>query len=445
MRTRSRRLTPCADFSKGADLTDKEFLKRVAKYVLTSALAIAAAVYMVYHIVSMFKTDMKVEPVQAAEISNQLTLTGVVFRDETVVYGQSGGAVRMFPNGEKVRKNAVVVRVYDTIRSDDRALSAIEKKIDILTDSNRVSDTGTKNTDAKISKLYYTLRLKAEEGDYATLTEKADELLVLLNRREIITNERLNFNTEIADLQAQREKLISSSEGDAYEVRSPAAGYFSSYVDGYEGVFTSAAAKELGYEELSALLDSRPEKTNVTEEGYAVGKIAPSAVWYICADTDRDTARKLTEGATYRISFPMAGSETDFTLLRIVTENKGEGAVLVFSTDYLSRDIGSVRKQTVSVIREKTVGLRVPVSAVRMNEDGEVGVFILKNDKVTFRKIEIIAEQDGYCIAREYSPDEEGYADMLHKYDNLIVSGKGLKEQTEPDGETEEYEIRIFG
>ena len=84
MRTRSRRLTPCANFSKGADLTDKEFLKRVAKYVLTSALAIAAAVYMVYHIVSMFKTDMKVEPVQAAEISNQLTLTGVVFRDETV-------------------------------------------------------------------------------------------------------------------------------------------------------------------------------------------------------------------------------------------------------------------------------------------------------------------------------------------------------------------------
>ena len=85
------------------------------------------------------------------------------------------------------------------------------------------------------------------------------------------------------------------------------------------------------------------------------------------------------------------------------------------------------------------------MGAIRMNEDGEVGVFILKNDKVTFRKIEIIAEQDGYCIAREYSPDEEGYADMLHKYDNLIVSGKGLKEQTEPDGETEEYEIRIFG
>ena len=38
-----------------------------------------------------------------------------------------------------------------------------------------------------------------------------------------------------------------------------------------------------------------------------------------------------------------------------------------------------------------------------------------------------------------------GAQQLLGKYDNLIVSGKGLKEQTEPDGETEEYEIRIFG
>ena len=35
---------------------------------------------------------------------------------------------------------------------------------------------------------------------------------------------------------------------------------------------------------------------------------------------------------------------------------------------------------------------------------------------------------------------------MLHKYDSLIISGKGLKEQAEEaDGDTTDYEIRIFG
>ena len=95
---------------------------------------------------------------------------------------------------------------------------------------------------------------------------------------------------------------------------------------------------------------------------------------------------------------------------------------------------------------ERIEGLRVPVSAVRTNENNQTGVYILKNNKVTFRRIEILDEKDGSCIVKEFSPDEEGYAEMLHKYDSLIISGKGLKEQAETDdGETTDYEIRIFG
>jgi multidrug efflux pump subunit AcrA (membrane-fusion protein) len=417
------------------------------KYVLTSIIALAAMVYMGYHLYSMFKTGMTVEPVQSAEISNQLTLTGVIFRDERVVYGAtSGGVVRMFSNGEKVSKNAVVAKIYDTLRTEDRTLSRIENDLSILAESNKISDTSTKNTDAKINKLYYTIRLKSEEGDYATVAEKTEELLILLNRREIIVNARLNFNTEIADLRAQREKIVSAATGEHEDVKTPVSGYFYSYADGYENVFTSEAALKLGYEDLSSLLESEAEKQS-QEDGYAVGKMAQSAVWYLCMKTDRESAAGLSEGKTYPVSFPMAsGSEIDFTLERIVTQNGGEGAVLVFSTSTLSADIGSARKQTVSVIQEKTVGLRVPVTAVRTNDEGEIGVFILKNDRTTFRKIQILTEQDGYCLVREFSPDEEGYSEMLHKYDNLVTSGKGLKEQkAEDDGETTEYEIRIFG
>lgn len=391
---------------------------------------------------------MRVEPVQYAEQSENLTLTAVIFRDERVIYGdRNGGVVRLYSNGEKVNKNAVVARVYDTLTTEDYTLANIEKRLNILTDSNKVNDNTTKNTDAKISKLYYTIRLKSEEGDFSTVTEKTDELLVLLNRREIIVNSRLNFNTEIADLKAMRDRMLSSGAGVGYDVKTDISGYFSSFVDGYEDVFTSDKALEYGYKELSELLDGDPDSLSVTDRGYAVGKVAHLPTWYICAKTDKDTAYKLSEGKTYTIGFPMAsGSETEFTLRRIITEDGGKGAVLVFSTDIQSREIGSARKQTVSVTMEKTTGLRVPVSAVRTDDDDNVGVYILKNNKVTFRKIEILTERDGYCIVKEYAPDEEGYAEMLHKYDSLIISGKGLKEQVDTDdGETTEYEIRIFG
>ena len=337
--------------------------------------------------------------------------------------------------------------VYDSFYAEDYELSKLDRKIAILTESNKESDNTLKNLDAKINRLYYTVRLKSEEGDFSSVSEKSDELLVLLNRREILINARLNYNQEIAELKAQRERIISSGKGESEGVETPVSGYFYGYVDGYENLFTAEAAKEYQYEELSALMRQPAQELSVTAEGYAVGKTALDSKWYICAETDRDTAYKLSNENKYSISFPTAsGSETEFMLERVVTDYGGDGAILVFSTDMQERDLGSARKQTVSLVLEKTEGLRVPVSAVRTNDENEVGVYILKNDKTTFRKIEILTESDGYCIVKEYAPDEEGYSEMLHKYDNLIVSGKGLKEEANvEDGETTDYEIRIFG
>lgn len=391
---------------------------------------------------------MRVEPVQAAEQTQSVTLTGIIFRDERVVYGESGGGViRLYANGEKVSKNATVARVYDTFRSEDYALTSLDRKISILTDSNKVSDNTTKNLDAKINRLYYTIRLKSEQGDFSSVAEKTDELLVLLNRREILVNARLNFNAEIAEYKARRDELISSGSGLSTEVKTPVSGYFSSCVDGYENLFTAKAATELSYEDLAELMDQPAQELSVTKDGYAVGKIAHDSKWYLCAVTDKDTAYKLTEGEKYTVAFPTAsGSEKEFTLMRIITQNGGNKAVIVFGTDIQSRELGEARKQTVSLVMERIEGLRVPVSAVRTDEENHTGVYILKNNKVTFRKIEILSEKDGYCIVKEYAPDEEGYSEMLHKYDSLIISGKGLKEAAEEaDGETTDYEIRIFG
>ncbi len=260
--------------------TDKEVLKKGIIYVLSSLLAIAAIVYIVYHIVSYFKEDMRVEPVQYAEQSENLTLTAVIFRDEQVIYGdRSGGVVRLYSNGERVGKNAVVARVYETLRTEDYTLSRIEKRLGILTESNKISDNTTKNTDAKINKLYYTVRLKSEEGDFSTLSEKTDELLILLNRREIIVNARLNFNTEIADLKAMRDRMLASGSSVGYDVTTDVSGYFSGFVDGYENIFTSDKALKYGYKELSGLLRSEADELSVTDKGYAVGKVAQLPTW----------------------------------------------------------------------------------------------------------------------------------------------------------------------
>lgn len=424
-------------------ITDKTYLKKVGVYIGTSLLAVLAIVYIVYHIVSYFKTDMKVEPVQSIEISDSLTFTAVIFRDEQIVYSQSrGGVVRLYANGEKVAKNAEVANVYETLESRDSELTSIDKRINILEKSNKVSDTSVKNIDAKINRLYYTIRQKTEEGDITSAADKTDELLVLLNRREIIVNSRLDYNAEIAELKRQRELIVSSGSGAFETVSSPASGYFYSSADGYETLFTSEAAEKYSYKDLKALLNSSGGENS----GYAVGKIATSAAWYLCAQISRDEALTLSVNSVYTVDFTMSnGNKTDFELIRILMSDDGGDALVVMKTTTLNKDIGNARKQTVSVKNEEITGLRIPQSAVRVNENGEVGVYILKNNLVKFRRADIISSKEGYYIAKEYDPEDELYPVMVHKYDNLIVSGKNIKEDVEIEAEDMEYSIRIFG
>jgi hypothetical protein len=80
-----------------------------------------------------------------------------------------------------------------------------------------------------------------------------------------------------------------------------------------------------------------------------------------------------------------------------------------------------------------------------VNEEGEQGVFILKNNRTTVRYSDVIDSIEGYYIVREFSPEDEDYAKYLHRNDVLIVRGKNLREQINlPEEESTEYRIRIF-
>ena len=420
-------------------------VKKVIIYILSGALAIAVTVYLIYHIVKLFNTEMTVETVQAAELSNTVNVTGVVFRDETVLYGTRYGSLdRLYSDGERTAKDAAVVRIYEKMGDSDNELARIDRQLSILAESGSVSENSTRAVDAEINRLYYAVRQKAEDGDYGGISIKLRRLLINMNRREIITNNRVNFNEETAALKARRDAIVRSSGTPLETVYTPVSGYFIYDVDGYENVMTGKALKNVTYEGLRSLLGSSAEAPDAASYGYAVGKIATSTEWYLCAELDAKTAMKLEEGRDYQVSFSLS-PDTDITLTLEKILTGADGSVIIMSSTQQPGDFISARKQTVAIKTDVTAGLRVPVSAVRVNENGEQGVYILKNNRTTFRLIDIIESIEGYYIVREYAPEDEKYSVSLHRYDTMIVRGKNLTEQINlPDEETTEYKIRIF-
>ena len=420
-------------------------IKRIIIYILSGALAIAVSVYLIYHIVKLFNTEMTVETVEAAELSDAVTATGVIFRNETVLYGTRYGSLdRLLSNGERAAKDSEVVRIYEKTGDSDTELALIDRQLAVLAESGSVSDNSTKAVDAEINRLYYAVRQKAEDGDYGGITAKLKRLLINMNRREIITNNRVNFNAEIASLKERRDGIVRSGGAPIETVYTPISGYFLYDVDGYERILTADALKNATYSGLRELLDAKAEQNEATAYGYAVGKIAPSAEWFLCAELDLKIAMNLEEGREYGVTFSLSpDQELKLTLDKILTG--ADSAVIVMSSTVMPADFNSSRKQTVQIRAESVTGLRVPVSAVRVDENGRQGVFILKNNRTTFRYIDVLDSIEGYYIVRELHPEDENYAQYLHRNDVMIVRGKNLKEQINlPEEESTEYRIRIF-
>ncbi len=407
---------------------DKEYLKRAGLYVGSALLAILAIVYVVYHLVNAFSNDITFDEAQYSTVDEKIISDGYIFRDEMILYTSRDGILdSYFAEGEHVKAHSKVAAVYSNSSKDVREkILQIDKKIKILNESNAVfadESLNTKYIDKQISEMYYLICEKLSSGDYLYASEKTDELLVLLNKREIITNKRLNYNNEIAGYEAQKHSLVGVGEGAFDVVKTPYSGYYYSYTDGYEKLFSTSVLENITLDEFNALTLSSPESFD-GENGYSAGKIINEHSWYIACKADKTAAASFAEGSVYSVLFPYeANLSVDFTLERIVSSPKDDEALLIFKTNTVPVNFSFARRQTVEIVYKKTEGVRIPSNALHM-VDGQTGVYILDENVVRFIKTDIIYEGDGYYISKtDYEEDTEV---RLKEHDRIILTGKEL-------------------
>lgn len=408
---------------------DKEYLKRVGVYVAMALLSILVIVYVVYHIINSFSNDIIFEEAKYTVSDEKVISDGYIFRDETVLYTSFDGILNSyFEEGEHVKAHSEVACVYSGTYSDvSEQLKVIDKKLDILKKSNvslGAEAYDTKYTDKQINQLYYLICEKISQGDFEYAGEKSKELLVLLNKREIITNKRLNFNNEISVYESKRQSLVGNGDVPSDTVKTKIPGYYYSTTDGYETVFTVQSLENMTVDEFKVLSTSSPVK-NSGQGRYAAGKIAGSHDWYIVCTVDKMTASEFEQDSLYGIYFPYeAGMTIEFTLERTVSTPKDEESLLIFKTDTVPSGFSFERRQNIEITYKATEGIKIPSDALHLS-NGEHGVYILDNNVIRFIKTDIIYEGDGYYISKtDYGEgDTERH---LREHDRIILGGKEL-------------------
>ena len=104
-------------------------------------------------------------------------------------------------------------------------------------------------------------------------------------------------------------------------------------------------------------------------------------------------------------------------------------SLVVFRCTLMNDDLVSLRKVNGKIVLNEFVGLKVNRDAIRIDENGNTGVYVRRGNIVNFRSLNIIYSEDSFVIASK--PDEESGIVLpythLKQYDEVIISGKELK------------------
>lgn len=409
---------------------DKKYLRNVGIYILTAILSILLIAYIIYHLVNSFSSEVETMAANVVTVSETYTAEAYIFRNETVLYSDVSGSVNyLFDDGTRVAKYDEVAKIYSGNDTEDieAQVSDIERQISILENSSAVKDTTVSDSsviDSRIDSLYYTIEAKINDGDLDYVLRRKDELLTLLNKRQMILGLTDGFSSRIAELEAQKKELTASLDGEGSPVKTEVSGYLYSEVDGYEDIFTADAIDNFTIDDFYKMIESEPKSV-----ADAVAKIATNYKWYIACEVPSVHQQFYTEGNSYTVNFPYCGGASiPMELYRIVTGARSENIILVFETGNVPQDFNYLRKQSVEIVQQSYTGYRVPVSAVRIVDDKK-GVYVKSGNTAVFKEIIPLTELDGYFIVKEQDKvNDKEYASKLGMYDLVIVKGKKMYE-----------------
>ncbi len=359
--------------------------------------------------------------------------TGWFFRDEVILEESTLRVEVLCAEGERVGKGDAVVRLYaneqgyELQQELDDARSTLAGLQYILSRTGSSADSVALDED--IVDTFTALRLAASDGELTQLSEEADELRSLIFRRDYTYNGTDALTHQIDQVEQRIEALTQQTSGVYEAVKAPAAGLYSARVDGYESLCA-----------LSALEGLTPADLDKLEEGggrvgNSVGKIVTSSGWYFACTLTQEQMRSLY-GAN-RVTLRFSDSSREFTaeIYSVSQEQEGRFAV-VFTSDAYAAQVTGLRRQNVDIIIGSATGFRVPKRAVRVAEDGTLGVYRVSGAQAQWVAIDILwEEEDYYLIAQAPKTDENGKelemsafekASRLRVGDSVIVKGEGI-------------------
>ena len=366
-----------------------------------------------------FHRSVSVSVAYTGQVTDSLSVTGWVVRQETPLPDTSGTLLRQVQEGEKVHAGQTVAMAYAS-KSALEVVSQLEdtelklQQLQFARSSFLDSDAALK-VDSDISDSILRLHIATADGDYATATQEMSAMKTAVLKRSYSYESLEQIDQAIAQTRSDISTLQNQLSG-ATSVKTAVAGVYSGSTDGSEEALTP-----------DFLADVTPARLDALSTGSAVksaGKIITDNTWYFAANIPAQQARELQVGqeVTLRLSKGLQQDAPAY-VQSISAEEDGQVAVVLSCTRYISQ-VTLLRHQQGEILLREYKGLRVPSAALRMDEEGSLQLFCRLGAYVCSKPVDLVYRGDGFCLVRsaQGATDER----ILRQGDLVISTARAL-------------------
>lgn len=395
-------------------------------------LAVTAPVILllIYGVFGNNNNSIKTEVVYEKKALTTINTRIFVVRDEKIISkGIPAATIPMVQDGAKVAKGDLFSIACDSAEDASAYLESekIRGKIERyeqFSSKQSLSAIDIEKLDKEIDLVFTNMLDSANIQNFSDYTRFTDDL------KDKLTNRQIAVGVQSVDLDAKITALKSKlaefemKELTTSKLYSEHAGYFVSKTDGNENAIPYNNISDVSPAEIEqAITDA--ENISASEKS---GKVISSFNWYLLASVNNDQARDLRIGDKKELLIGKNGEIVLIATVYAVNRFPGEKTALVFVCNQMNETYSHLRAEDAKIVLSTYKGYKINNAAIRIR-DNVKGVYVVRNNVVVFRKLNLLESQENYSIAEIPSNklDGEGYKN-IKLYDEIIVEGKNLYE-----------------
>lgn len=389
--------------------------------LLFIALLAAVLLYFIVQGYQYFSSPFSTSVAYRSVTEESIGATGYLVRSEEVLTGSGGTLRHVAGEGDKIGVGQTIAQRYsntdalDTV-SQIEALTLQQQQLEFALSSYLDKDAALK-LDSSITSGVLAFHQSLSGGDYTLAQEDLSALKAAILKRDYSFASQEEIQTNIDTVKAQIEQLRSTLTG-AQDIAAEKAGTYSNACDGYETVLTPDFLKTVMPSTLKSIAPA-PNDGNI-------GKMIYGETWYFVATIGQKDAEQLHEGQTVSLRLSKGLSQdVPATVERVSAEEDGQVAVVLSCRKYLPL-VTQLRQLSAELILKSYHGLRIPSSALRVDEEGHTGVYCLIGEVACFKPCSVEYQGNNYTLVKA-DPLAEG-TDILRHGDEVIVTANALND-----------------